>query len=337
MTTFYAGNTTRPHWGGAASNIDQHLEMYDGIRDGKFEATSIFTALSAQRSVAQQTNNYRFDRLNASDVKGRGVGGDIVAQRVTSDKVNIIVEVMLYIRNPIDYIDDWTAPDYLTEIARDNGTAFAKTFDEAHIIRLQKARSFVAPAHLKKSFNNGISVEVSVKGGTALTETELTQNAQALYLAIGKIVTELTERDTPLDDLVCLVTPARFEELLYHPRLLNKDFTADNGDFAGRRLMHVQGITVVQSNNFPKAPVTDHILSTTVNSKAFDTTAEDVKGQIIVFSRNLSLITVTAQPFTSRFWDDERAMTNVLDCYSMYTVDLRRPDTVGVVLVTDTL
>jgi len=177
MTTFYAGNTTRPSWGGAASDIDQHLEMYDGIRDGKFEATSIFTALSAQRSVAQQTNNYRFDRLNASDVKGRGVGGDIEAQRVTSDKVNIIVEVMLYIRNPIDYIDDWTAPDYLTEIARDNGTAFAKTFDEAHIIRLQKARSFVAPAHLDKSFNDGISVEVSVKGGTALTETELTQNA----------------------------------------------------------------------------------------------------------------------------------------------------------------
>lgn len=335
MPTAYAGNTTRPHWGGAASDKDQHLEKYDGIRDSRFEYVSQFHTLSAQRSTANETNNYRFDRLNTSAVKGRGVGGDIVAQRVTSDKVNIIVEMMLYIRNPIDYMDDWTAPDYLTDMARNNGTSFAKAFDEAHIIRLQKARSWVAPEHLKPAFNDGMSVAVNLKGGTALTSTELEQNAEALYVAIGKIVTELTERDAPLEDLVCLVTPTRFAELLNHPKLINKDYTADNGDFANRRVVMAHGVPIVQNTSFPKSVVTNHILSTTTNGNAFNATAEDIKGQIIIFSRALSLITVTAQPFTSTFWDDKKEMTNVLDCYSMWTVDVRRPDTVGVVLVTD--
>lgn len=335
MPTAYAGNTTRPHWGGAASDQDQHLEMYDGIRDSRFMYTSQFVSLSAQRSVNNNTNNYRFDRMGTSEVKGRGVGDDVIAQRVTSDKVNIIVEMMMYIRNPIDYLDDWTAPDNITELGRNNGIAFAKAFDEAHIIRLQKARDWVAPAHLKPAFNDGISVDVSVKGGTALTTQELEQNAEALVLAIGNIVTEMTERDVPLEDMICLLTPKRFSELTKHPKLLNKDYTESNGDFAGRRVVQVEGLTVVQSTAFPKSAITNHILSTVTNGNAFNATAEDIKGEIIVFSRSLSLITVTAKPFESRFWDDKENMTNVLDCYSMYTVDVRRPDTIGVVLVTE--
>ena len=333
MPTLYNGKTTRPDWGGAASSIDQHLEKYDGIRDSKFNYVSQFVSLSAQRSVADETNNFRFNRLNTSEVKGRGVGGDIVAQRVTSDKVNVIVEMMMYIRNPIDYLDKWTAPDYLGDMARNNGVSFAKAFDEAHIIRLIKARSWVAPAHLKPAFNDGMSVTVSVKGGTALTVLDLEANAAALYVAIGKIVEELTVRDTPLENMVCLVTPAQFSTLLNHPKLINKDYTESNGDFARRRVVMAHGIPVVQNTSFPKTTSTNHILSTATNGNAFNVTADDLKGEIIVFDKNLSLVTVTAKPFTSRFYDDETNMTYVLDCYSMWTVDVRRPDTIGVVLV----
>lgn len=335
MPTLYAGNATRPHWGGASSDIDQHLEKYDGIRDSKFNYVSQFVSLSAQRSVTDETNNFRFDRLNTSEVKGRGVGDDIVAQRVTSDKVNVVVEMMMYIRNPIDYLDKWTAPDYLGDMARNNGTSFAKAFDEAHIIRLVKARSWVAPAHLKPAFNDGMSVTVNVKGGNALTISDLEANAAALYVAIGKIVEELTIRDTPLENMVCLVTPKQFSTLLNHPKLINKDYTESNGDFARRRVVMAHGIPVVQNTSFPKTTTTNHILSTRTNGNAFDVTTDDLKGEIIVFDKNLSLVTVTAKPFTSRFYDDETNMTYVLDCYSMWTVDVRRPDTIGVVLVNE--
>lgn len=335
MSTHYVPNTTKPHWGGANSDIDQHLEKYDGWRDSKFLYNSQFVALSAQKSVADETNTYRFDQLNTSEVLGRGAGQDIVAQKVTSDKVTVIVEMMMYIRNPIDYMHKWTAPDYLADMARNNGSAFAKAFDEAHIITLLHARDYVAPAHLKPAFNDGIEVTVDIKGGTSLNSDDLEKNAEALYVAVGKIVEELIVRDTPMEDMVCLLTPDMFTTLLNHPKLINKDFVAENGDFARRRMVYAHGIPLVQSTAFPKTVKVNHILSTVGNGKAFDVTADDLKGKIVVFDKNLSLVTVTAQPFTSRFWDDEREMTNVLDCYSMWTVASRRQDTVGVVLVTE--
>lgn len=335
MSTQYVPNTTKPHWGGANSDIDQHLEKYDGWRDSRFLYTSQFVGLSNQKSVANETNVYRFDQLNTSEVLGRGAGEDIKAQAVTSDKVNVIVEMMMYIRNPIDYMHKWTAPDYLQDMARNNGSAFAKAFDEAHIITLLKARDYVAPAHLKPAFNDGVAVTVDIKGGTALTTQDLEKNAEALYLAIGKIVTEMLNRDTPMEDMVCLLTVDMFEVLINHPKLINKDYVESNGDFARRRLVYAHGIPVVVNNAFPRTVKTNHILSTTQNKKAFDVTAEDLKGKIIVFDKNLSLVTVTAQPFTSRFWDNEDAMCNVLDCYSMWTVASRRQDVSGVVLVTE--
>lgn len=336
MATMYAGNSTRPHWGGANSTIDQHLEKYDSIRDSKFLYESIFVNLSSQRNVASETNTYRFDRLNTSQVLGRAEGADIVSQKVTSDKALIIVEMMMYIRNPIGYMDKWTGPDYLADMAKNNGSAFAKAFDEAHWIRLIKARSWVAPAHLKPAFNDGMSVDVTIKGGTALTSADIQANADAVYLAIGKIVEELIIRDADLSKVVCGMTPKMFSILTNHNKLINKDYSMDNGDFAGRRVVQVHGISVFESTSFPKSVNANHILSTTGNSNAFNVTADDLKGQIVVFDKDLALITVTAQPFVSDFWDDKQQKTFVLDCHSMWTVDTRRPDVIGTVMVTET-
>lgn len=332
--TNYQPNTTRPHWGGADSDKDQHLELYTGIVDSRFQYTQIFQGLSAQRSTESRSNTVRLDRINASKVKGRKAGEAIESQRVTSDKMNIIVECMMYIRNPIDEMDEWTAPDFLKDIGRDNGTAFGLAYDEAHIIRLQKARSWVAPAHLNVSFNDGMHVDVALK--TATTSADLEANAEALVYAHGVLVEELTERHIPLLDMVTLVTPKVFGELLHHNKLINKDYVASNGDFAGRRIVEVNGIPIVQCTAFPKAAVTNHILSTDTNGNAFDATAEDIKGEMIIFSKGLSLVTVTTKPFESDFWRDRGEMCNVLDCRTMYTVDVRRPDTVGVALITRT-
>ncbi len=333
--TAYTGATTRPHWGGASSNVDQHLELYTGIVDSRFQYTQIFDALSAQRSTADRSNTVRLDRLNTSQVKGRKAGEQIDSQRVTSDKLNIIVECMMYIRNPIDWMDDWTAPDFLTDMGRNNGTEFGLAYDEAHIIRLQKARSWVAPAHLKPAFNDGMSITAALALNPTTT-AQLQANAEALVVAHGKLVEQLTLRHVPLQDMITLVTPQVFTELLNHPKLINKDYVAQNGDFAGRKVVEVNGIPIVQSTAFPKSVITNHILATAGNGNAFNATAADITGEMIIFSKSLSLVTVTAQPFTSNFWVDNAEMCNVLDCYSMFTIDVRRPDTVGVTLVTRT-
>lgn len=333
--TNYQPNTSRVHWGGEHSDNDIHLELYTGWVDGAFQYNSIFGALSAQRTTEDRTNNIRIDRLNKSKVKGRKAGEAIDSQRVTNDKLNIVVEVMQYIRNPIDEMDDWTAPDWLADIARDNGSEFALEYDQAHIIRLQKARTWTKPVALKDSFYDGMFIRTKLKK-TITSVADLEANASALAVAHGKITEQLIKRRIPLSEAVTLVTPEVFTEFVNHPKLINKDYTADNGDYANRRVVKVNSIDVVECVAFPQAAQavgTHHSLSTELNGYAFDATAEDVTGEMIVFSKTLSLVTVTAKAFHSKFWIDHAEMCNVLDCRTMYTIDTRRPDTIGVVLV----
>ena len=326
--TAYTGNLTRPHWGGAASDVDIHLEVYQNEVDSRFQYQAIFLGLSTQRSTADRSNTYRIDRLNTSAVKGRTSGVALDPTPVRNDKMIIVVDTVLYIRNPIDYQDDWTAPDFLTEMGQNNGSEFAETFDQAHLIQLIKGRSWVAPAHLKPAFDDGIEIAATV-AATPADQAAREANAEAINNAHKAGIDELIKRKVPLADMVTLVDVDTYSMLLEHPKLFDRDFGMgnDNG-YKDRRVVKMNGIPVVECTEFPTAAGT-HPLGT-----AFTVTADDAACRMVTFSKSKTLVTVEAKPFTSRIWDDELNFANVLDCYAMYTVGERRPDTAAVVKFT---
>jgi hypothetical protein len=322
----YAGNTTRPHWGGASSDVDIHLEVYDGELDTRFQYMAMFRALSTQRSVADRSNTYRIDRLNTSSVKGRTSGVKLDATKVTNDKLVLTVDTVLYIRNPIDYQDDWTAPDFLREMGQNNGSEFAEVFDQAHLIQVIKGRDWVAPDHLKPAFNDGAEVVCNLIAA-ADTQAEKEANAVALAAAHKVAVDTLIKRKVPLADIITLVYTDEYSVLLEHPKLLNLDFSGtEANNYAGRRVTRMNSLPVVESTEFPIAVDTAHPLGPN-----FNVTADDATCHMVVFSKSKTLVTVEAKPFTSRIWDDEGEFCNVLDCYAMYTVGQRRPDTAVVI------
>lgn len=327
--TAYAGNTTRVNWGGANSDVDIHLEIYNDEVDTRFQYQAIFRGLSTQRSVADKSNTYRIDRLNTTAVKGRTSGQALDAQKVTNDKMVIVVDTVLYIRNPIDYQDDWTAPDWLREIGQNNGSQFAEKFDEAHIIQLVKGRSWTAPAHLKPAFKDGLEVQAEYKSG-ATSQVELEANAMSLKLAHKKGIDALVKRKVPLFDMITLVDVDTYSAIMEHPKLLNLEVAGGekDGDYNGRRVVRLNGVPVVECTEFPTTVydgTTIHVLG-----RNFDFSAEDIKCKMVTFSRSKTLVTVEAKPFTSRIWDDQLNFCNVLDCYAMYTVAVRRPDTAAI-------
>lgn len=322
--TEYAGNLTRPHWGGAASDVDLHLEVYQNEVDTRFQYQAIFLGLSTQRSTADRSNTYRIDRLNTSTVKGRTSGVALDPTPVRNDKMIIVVDTVLYIRNPIDYQDDWTAPDFLTEMGQNNGSEFAETFDQAHLIQLIKGRSWVAPAHLKPAFNDGIEIPVTVDA-TPADQAAREANAEAINLAHKAGIDELIKRKVPLADMVTLVDVDTYSMLLEHPKLFDREFGMTNDDgYKNRRVVKMNGIPVVECTEFPTTAGTHPLGS------AFTVTADDANCRMVTFSKSKTLVTVEAKPFTSRIWDDELNFANVLDCYAMYTVGERRPDTAAV-------
>lgn len=322
--TAYAGNSTRPHWGGPASDVDIHLEVYQNEVDTRFQYQALFLSLSSQRSVADRSNTYRIDRLNTSQVKGRTSGVALDPTPVRNDKMLIVVDTVLYIRNPIDYQDDWTAPDFLTEMGQNNGSEFAEVFDQAHLIQLIKGRSWTAPDHLKPAFNDGIEIEATIDSDVT-TQAGMEANAIAINQAHKAGIDELIKRKVPLNDMITLVSTEIYSLLLEHPKLFNKDWGDANANgYKERRAVLMNGIPVVECTEFPEAGT--HPLGS-----AYTVTAEDAKCRMVTFSKSRTLVTVEAKPFTSRIWDDELNFANVLDCYAMYQVGERRPDTAAVV------
>lgn len=326
-------NATRPHWGGDASTTDQHLEIYQGDIDTRFQYNAIFLQLSQQRSVNDRSNTYRIDRMGQSAVKGRGAGTPLDTTKVKSDKLILTVDTVLYIRNEIDYQDDWTAPDFLREMGQNNGSAFAEMFDGAHIIQLIKSRRWVAPTHLAPAFNDGIEIVVDITKSTSgkLTQAQMEANAMVINNAHRLAVETLIKRKVPMSEIVTLMNVDKFGMMTEHPKLLNRDFVDGVNSYGDRRVAKMNGVMVIENTEFPGVNAAHPL------GAAFNTNAADAACNVILFSKARSLVTIEAKPFTTRYWDDEREFCNVLDAYAMYTVGQRRPDTVAVIRFTETV
>ena len=221
-------------------------------------------------------------------------------------------------------------------MGQNNGSEFAETFDQAHLIQLIKGRSWVAPAHLKPAFNDGIEVGAAIlvpgaTPSTQLTQAEMEANAMNINLAHKAGIDELIKRKVPLMDMVTLVDVDTYSRLLEHPKLLNIEFGPSNNDgYKDRRVVKMSGVPVVECTEFPTSAGTHPLGS------AYTVTSDDALCRMVTFSKSKTLVTVEAKPFTSRIWDDEREFSNVLDCYAMYNIGLRRPDTAAVTKFTFT-
>jgi hypothetical protein len=335
----YAAVQTRPDWAGANADLDIHIEAYEGDIDGSFRVESMFrsSGLTNFKSVQSQSNTWRGDRVGGVSVKGRKSGDALDGSRQINDKFLITVDTTSYIRSPVDYQDQWTAPDFQAELSAEHGTAHAKAFDQAHIIQLIKAGAWAAPADLKASgaFFDGISLTMTGYVAAAATALETADEVKANIIVKNHkaALATFVKRDLggSLMEFVTLMEPDTFNVLLDHKKLMNVDFQGGQGDndFSKRRVAWLNGCRVIETPRFPTAAIASHFLG-----NGFNVSAAEAKARVIIFHPKKTLVTVEAKGMTVRFWDDEKEFNNVLDSYTMYTVGIKRGDAVAV-LFTD--
>lgn len=326
---------TRDQWAGAAADVDIHIEAYEGDIEGSFRVESMFrgSGLTNFKSVENQSNAWRGDRIGGATVKGRRSGEKLEDARIANDKFVIVVDTTSYIRTPFDYQDDWTAPDFQAEYSAEHGTAHAKAFDQAHIIALIKCATFQAPAHLKPAFHDGLSkvltgyAAAAADAGSLRTAAEV--KADILVAGHKELVAEFINRDMggSLNEMVTLLRPDAFGVLLDHKKLMNVDFNggSSSDNFAMRRVGYMNGVKVMESPRFPTGVITDHPLGT-----AFNVSAAEAKAVGVIFLPKKALVTVEAKGMTVRHWDYPKDFQSYLDSYCMYTVGTKRPDAVAV-------
>lgn len=324
---YNAGALTRDWWAGADADQDIHIEAYEGDVEGSFKVESLFRSqnLTRFKSVMNQSNTWRGDRIGAAVVKGRKSGQKLDGARIANDKFLVTVDTTSFIRTPFDYQDDWTAPDFQSEYSAEHGTAHAKAFDEAHIIALIKCSAFKAPTHLKGSFHDGL--KATTTGMNAATTNE--EKAAILLQTHKGLLKEFVKRDLggSLAANLTLMNPDAFDLLLDEKKLMNVEYQGGNGDnnFAARRVAWLNGTRVIETPRFPTGVITDHLLGAD-----FNVTAAEAKALFVIFNPAKALVTVEAKAMTVRKWDDPENFQSVLDSYCMYTVGQHRPDAVGV-------
>lgn len=324
----------RPLWAGANADVDIHIEAYEGDIEGSFRVESMFrqSGLTNFKSVANNSNTWRGDRIGATSVQGRKSGDALNDSRISVDKLVVTVDTTSYIRTPFDYQDDWTAPDFQSEYSAEHGSAHAKAFDQAHIIQLIKCASFVAPAHLKPAFSDGRKYTTTGVNAAVATSTMSVQEAQAdiIVRTHKQAVADFVKADLggSVEELVTLCEVDMFNMLLEHKKLMNVDFQGgkSENDFAKRRVAYLNGVKIIETPRFPTAAIASHFLGA-----AFNVSAAEAKARMVLFLPKKALVTVEAKPMTVRQWDDPKNFQSVLDSYCMYTVGQKRPDAVAVI------
>lgn len=325
------GDLTRPNWGGAASDVDIHIEEHLGIVDASFQYSSKFASLTNTRTL-RGTNTVRLDRVGSSTIAGRKAGEDLNVSQVRSDKFNLTVDTVLYARHQFDKFDDWTASlDMRKEVAKEDGIALARQYDQACLIQLQKCGDFVAPAHLVDAFKNGILLPTTV----SLTPANLEATADTLVREHRKGIQTLVERDLGdqvMSEGITYLTPQIFSLLLEHKRITNMEFGAGGeNNFVQGRIGVMNGVRVVETPRFPSGAVTASPLGADYNL-----TAAQARRQMLTVIPSLALISAQVHPVAADYWEWKEKFCHVLDTYQSYAIGARRPDAVAVHDVTFT-
>ena len=102
---------------------------------------------------------------------------------------------------------------------------------------------------------------------------------------------------------VLLMRPAQYYALLKNDKLLSKDFSTSNGDYASGQVLKANGVRVQVTNRFPKQSdvgVT-HYLSNAGNGNAYDVTQADVKA-VVVLMMPKALLAGETIPLTSKVY-----------------------------------
>ena len=277
---FYSNQeaNSRAHWAGANASVDVHNEMLEALIEHGVRQNSQFTQnkWTQVKYTEGNTNTIGHRMIGGTTTGVRQYGELLEPKRIVNEKVIMKVDRAVYTQVQTDFFDDWTAPSFSVEYAAEAGHAQAKEYD-----RLPTGQA------------------VNMNGYNALT----TREAKAKMIADqhSEAILRLTKNNIDRSGLITLVSPDIYHVLSSYWDGQNALWQATGAvnDAARRKLVHLNGIPVYETNLFP----TGAVASSPMGSQ-FNLSADEARGQIVIFDPRKVLITPTAKElygFTETF------------------------------------
>jgi hypothetical protein len=298
------------------------IEEFGGMVDSQFAKASMMRRfVPVQNITGTDTKTVR--RAGRSTIQKVTDGVRPAANKTSFGKTSITVDTLVLARDNQALLNTFQADfNVRAELAKDHGKELGKFFDQAFLIQGIKSANLAAPTGLNGAFGAGKPQTL------AAANDEL--DPDKLYAAISKIIVDMQEEDIDTDECAIFVSPTQEDVLLNHDKLISRDFSMANGDFADGKIMTVKGCPIVKTNRIPKAAITGHHLSNADNGNAYDVSAAEAKAKAVILHPQ-SLLAGETIPLTSNIHYNDTELQWFIAAYLAFGVTNRRPDVCGAV------
>lgn len=325
-----------------------YIEQYGGEVEHRFLKDSFMRQFFKFKSV-RGTDTITNDRIGSTSLQKVARGVRPTDSAPTFDNISIKVDTIVLARTNQFLLDDFLEHiDTRKEVGIEHGKEIGKFFDESFIVQAIKACQITNqdPAAVKSG-----GWEQAVTGGTSSKPANIIRTApngfqggsvvildnvgdekdpEILELAIQDLCQTIEEKDVDIMEAVLLMRPEQYYTLLKNDKLLDKDFSTSNGDYANGKVLKANGVRIQVTNRFPtQADVgVTHFLSNAGNGNAYDATQADVNCKVLLLMPKALLAGETI-PLTSKVYYSDIELQWFIDSYLAYGVTPNRAEMAG--------
>lgn len=325
-----------------------YIEQYGGEVEHRFLKDSFMRQFFKFKSV-RGTDTITNSRIGSTELQKVSRGVRPTDHAPTFDNISVKVDTIVLARTTQFVLDDFLSHiDVRKEVGIEHGKTIGKFFDESFIVQAIKACQItnLDPAGNKRggwfdAFNPAAHTKPAeiirtapkdFKGGTVVVLKAANDDTdpELLERAIQDLCQRIEEKDVDISEAVLLMRPAQYYTLLRNNKLLDRDFSDSNGNYAAGKVMMANGVRVQVTNRFPET--TDvgqtHFLSNAGNGNAYNVGHPDVNCKVLLLMPKALLAGETI-PLTSKVHYSDIELQWFIDSYLAYGVTPNRAEMAG--------
>ena len=343
-----------------------YIEEYGGEVEKRFLKASFMRQFFKFKSV-RGTDTITNDRMGFASLQKVTRGVRPHDNSVTFDNISVKVDTIVLARTNSFLLEEFQSHiDTRKEVGLEHGKEIGKFFDEAFLVQGIKAAVVTNRVPVKDATTDAITGYSDVGGwedviisgtGTPTAGTTQVRTAPegfqgattvqlgavddevdpvALEFAIQDMCQGIEEKDVDIMEAVILLRPAQYYVLLRNDKLLDRDFSDANGDYAKGMVMKTNGVRIQVTNRFPKQSDVGgtHYLSNAGNNNAYDVTREDANCAAVLLMPKALLAGETI-PLTSKVYYVDQEFQWFVDSYLSFGVTPNRAEMAAAIFRAD--
>lgn len=245
-STYTQPPTNQTQWD---TNNELFLKLWSGEVQAAFDANTVLRERTRVRTISSG-KSAQFPAIGKTIAEYHSSGTELTGYSIKQDERVLTIDDMLVSHTFIADIDEAKNHyDVRGEFTNQMGRALALTYDRNLFAAAGKEILSPSASLADQGVAEAININAAVTGVVDADADQTTNTVAELIDAIYLAAQKLDEKFVPESDRFVYVSPAVYYGLVQNDKILNRDFVANNGDYADASVLRVAGMQVVKTTN----------------------------------------------------------------------------------------